>query len=135
MKNTLKTSLSKLETNPQPSPSLLNDFLSNIDFDLDKDYIEFINNSNGSEGSLSEDSYVTFWKIEDVLALNPYYDDVEECEKLFFFGSDGANLGYAFDKITGNIVAIDFLEISISSPLILASNFDTFLQNYLNENI
>jgi hypothetical protein len=85
MKNTLKTSLSKLETNPQPSPSLLNDFLSNIDFDLDKDYIEFINNSNGSEGSLSEDSYVTFWKIEDVLALNPYYDDVEECEKLFFF--------------------------------------------------
>ena len=67
------------------------------------------------------------WALEDILALNPYYEDVKECENLFFFGSNGSNTGFAFNKIDGIIVSINFLDILDREPDFISKTFESFL--------
>jgi len=98
-----------------------------IDFQIDKDYLGFIKKHNGAEGFLSRDNYLLLWNVEDLTALNPYYKDDPECKNYFFFGSDGSNLGYAFDKSNSDVIAIDFLEIGTTEPKFIATSFKLFI--------
>lgn len=127
MKKIIEDIIAKLDKNPPPGESAYLSFMNKIDFKADEDFILFIKEYNGAEGFLNEDTFVLFWNIDDIIALNPYYVEIQDCDSLFFFGSDGSNLGYAFDKKKGNIVAIDFLEISERTPEIISENFESFL--------
>lgn len=98
-----------------------------IDFAIDLDYLDFIKKHDGSEGFLNENTFIQFWNIDDLIALNPYYEDVEKCGKLFFFGTDGSNLGFAFSKLDSTIVSIDFLEILDKDPDFVSKTFISFL--------
>ncbi len=128
-------SLEKLAKNEIPSNSLYEKLLKKIDFNIDKEYLNFISKHNGAEGDVGTEQYLSLWDIENILACNPYYEDVEECLNLFFFGTDGSNYGYAFDKTTEKVVGIDFLEIGNSAPRILGDSFKDFLKSFnkLNE--
>jgi hypothetical protein len=61
------------------------------------------------------------------LSLNPYYEGVEECDNIFFFGSDGSNYGFGFLRNSGEVVGIDFLVISHKKPVPIAVSFELFL--------
>lgn len=124
--NSILNSLSK---NEFPSQSLYNELKDKIDFNVDKDYLTFISKYNGAEGEIGDEQYLSLWDINNLLACNPYYEDVEECSTLFFIGTDGSNYGYAFDKITGNIVGIDFLDIGNANPKTIAKSFPAFLES------
>ncbi|WP_428897784.1 hypothetical protein Dip518_001577 [Parelusimicrobium proximum] len=128
MKNSISNFIKKISCNPRPSQDLLLQLKSKIDFDIDVDFLEFIVNCDGAEGAVSPEEYIAFWNIEDIVALNPYYKDDKECEKIFFFASDGSNFGYGFDKNSKNIIGIDFLDISEVSPKTLASSFEEFVK-------
>lgn len=119
--------LKNLSKNEIPSQSLYEKLLNKIDFNIDKEYLDFISKYNGAEGEMGTEKYISLWNIENILSLNPYYEDVEECLNLFFFGTDGSNYGYAFDKITGKVVGIDFLNIGNSDPNIITNSFKNFL--------
>lgn len=127
MNKDLSIILSRLDLNSAPPQEDLEALLQKADFDIDVDYIDFIKSHNGANGSLNENAYILLWKAKDVVELNPYYEGVEEADNLFFIGSDGSNLGYAFDKISNTIVAIDFLEIAYSEPEVIAKSFKDFL--------
>lgn len=119
----------KLRCNNAPQRADVEVFMNSLDFNVDPDLIEFITQCDGAEGFVSDDSFVQIWRLEDVLSLNPYYEDIEECKDLFFFGSDGSNLGFAVDKHSGNFVAIDFLDIGMKPPQTLGSSFRDFLHS------
>ena len=119
-----------LNFNLEPDEAKYKVFLNSIDFKIDKDFIEFYKNHNGAEGYLNSGSYINLWNIDDMLALNPYYDYVEKCENIYFFGTNGSNLGLAFDKKSGGIISIDFLEISIVEPNFISNKFIDFINHY-----
>lgn len=119
--------LENLNKKNAPNEEAFNALLKKIDFLTDKDYIDFIKKHNGAGGFLSSESYILLWNIEDLIALNPYYKDEPQCMNYFFFGSDGSELGYAFDKQNNGIVSIDFLEIGNIKPEYIASSFISFV--------
>jgi len=119
--------LEKLSKNEIPSQLLYEKFLQKIDFNIDKEYLDFISKYNGAEGDIGTEQYLSLWDIENILSCNPYYEGVDECLNLFFFGTDGSNYGYAFEKNNGNVVGIDFLDIGNVSPKVIGSSFKDFL--------
>src|SRR2546427_11050889 len=80
------------------------DALVHLDFANDPDFIDLVLHCDGAEGFVTPDKFILFWSITDLVNLNPYYPDIEASRDLFFFGSDGANYGYAFDKQDNAIV-------------------------------
>lgn len=119
--------ISSLELNDAPTENAYNMLVQKIEFEIDLDFLSFIKSHDGASGNVGKEGYVDLWNIEDIIALNPYYADMPACKELLFFGSDGSNLGYAFDKSTSHIVAIDFLEIGKNSPTYIAESFKGFL--------
>lgn len=128
MDNNIDLLLSSFTKNDLPSHSLYTKFIETIDFDIDGEYLKFVSKYNGAEGSIGKDGYLSLWDIENVIACNPYYDDVEDCLNLFFIGTDGSNYGYAFEKNSGKIVGIDFLDIGEIEPLSIANSFIDLLR-------
>lgn len=122
------SNIENLFKNEIPSQTLYEKLIQKIDFNIDSDYLNFISKYNGAEGELGSEGYISLWDIENVLACNPYYEDVEECQNLFFFGTDGSNYGYAFEKNISKIVGIDFLDIGNVSPNIIANSFNNFIE-------
>ncbi|UCA61687.1 SMI1/KNR4 family protein [Chryseobacterium rhizoplanae] len=122
--NAIIVDLSKYEV---PSQSLYEKLLKKIDFNIDKEYLDFISKYNGAEGRIGSEQYLSLWDIENILSCNPYYEDVEECLNLFFIGTDGSNYGYAFEKTTGNVVGIDFLDRGNVLPEAVGNSFKDFL--------
>lgn len=110
-----------------PTSDQLSEFSEKLDFDLDSDLKEFVFSSDGASGFIGDDVFVQLWSLDDMTSLNPYYDDIEQCKDLFFFGTDGSNKGYAFVKATGEVVSIDFLEIGRVDPLPQGASFMDFL--------
>jgi hypothetical protein len=129
MKESIESVIRKLYCESAPTSKEIDRLLSFEEFYLDKDFVEFIASYSGCEGPISQDRYIQFWKIDDLIELNPYYKHVDECRNFFFFGSDGSNLGYGFDKTNGSVIAIDFLEIGNTKPRIVGESFEDFLMN------
>ena len=128
MDNNIGLLLSNFTKNDVPSHSLYTKFIEAIDFDIDGGYLTFISKYNGAEGNIGKEGYLSLWDIENVLACNPYYDDVEDCLNLFFIGTDGANYGYAFEKTPEKIIGIDFLDIGETKPLPIANSLIDLLK-------
>jgi hypothetical protein len=133
MNKDIEKKIEQLNKNEAPDNNDYSLLLKKIDFDIDKDFLEFIKNHNGAEGNIGSNRYILFWNTEQLISLNPYYEDDTKCEELFFFGTDGSNLGYAFDKKNKKIVSIDFLDISQIQSDIIADTFLSFL-NVLSNN-
>ena len=61
-----------------------------------EDYLEFLKWSNGGEGYIGE-NYISFWKVEDLAALNAEYQIQEYLsEKFLGIGTDGGGICYGF---------------------------------------
>jgi hypothetical protein len=65
---------------------------------LPPDYLEFMEVTNGGVGLIGENQvYTDFWKVSDIMSINPVYDD-EFCRSVIVIGSDGGGTcdGYYF---------------------------------------
>ena len=61
-----------------------------------EDYLEFLKWSNGGEGYIGE-NYISFWKVEDLAALNAEYQIQKYLsEKFLGIGADGGGICYGF---------------------------------------
>jgi len=121
--------MTKLNKNPPPNPDQLSNLINKIDFAIGNDYWDFIKNHDGAEGFLNDTNFIQLWGIDNLIALNPYYPNDPTCEELFFFGTNGSNLGYAFDKKTGGIISLDFIDIGVENPTATASSFTELINN------
>ena len=95
---------------------------------LPKDYIEYFSENNGFTGVLN-DEYYDLWKLEDIITLNEEYKVQEFFPSLVYFGSNGGDEAYAFDKSNNMcIVSIPFIG-SEEDKKIIAKNFHEFINN------
>lgn len=115
-----------LDKEPTPDDALYQLLLEKIDFDIDPDFLAFIKLHDGAIGFTTSGEYLDLWSIENILKLNPYYDEFEESNSYFFFGSNGSISGYAFDKGNGNVLSVDFIGFYTE---IKGRNFKEFLVN------
>ena len=77
--------IANLDKNDIPKQSVYEKLIENIDFRIDKDYLDLISKYDGLDGEIGKGQYLSLWKIESVLSCNPYYEDSEACNDLFFF--------------------------------------------------
>ena len=97
-------------------------------------YKEFMLNSNGIEGAIGENAYVAIWRIEEIFDRNKDYDVDEYTPGLVYFGSDGSDMAFAFDKRSEKIpiVTIPFESIHIEDAKKIGDTFIEFLK-YLQD--
>ena len=103
--------LTQLKTNSASSDEDFKRFLKSLDFTVDQDFLELYSVSNGASGFISPSAFILFWSIEEILDLNPYYEDNEFCKDALFFGSDGASTGYGILKTSLEYFRVDYLDI------------------------
>ena len=89
---------------------------------------------NGAEGSIGENSYLVIWSIEDIISLNEEYGVFEFTPEILYFGSDGGDMAYAFDRRNSavKIVEIPFESISVNDAVTLSDDFDDFIKLIYN---
>jgi hypothetical protein len=121
--------LNKLNRRSKPSEDLVQSLLNKIDFNIDPEYLTFVKTSNGGEGFLNA-NYLLLYEIEDLIALNPYYEDHDFCNQIFAIGSNGGNDLYAVRKTNSEFITVPFLDMNEEESKIMGANFNEFL-NYL----
>lgn len=95
---------------------------------LPKDYIEYISENNGFAGILNEE-YYDLWKLEDIISLNEEYEVQEFFPNLIYFGPNGGDEAYAFDKSNNMcIVSVPFIGNEVDK-IIITNNFCEFINN------
>jgi hypothetical protein len=121
----------KFKANPPASPALIAEAQAKVKFPLPADYVQFLQQMNGGEGSLGGKAYVALWHVEELGERNAGYEVAECAPGLFLFGSNGAGEAFAFDTRTAQfrIVAVPFISMDdLSDAIPIATNFRTFLE-------
>ena len=118
----------RLEESNFDKTELIKEIENNFKVTLPKDYIEYISKNNGFSGDLNGE-YCDLWKLEDIISLNEVYKVQEFFPNLIYFGSNGGDEAYAFDKSNNMcIVSISFIS-NEKDKKIIANNFKEFINN------
>jgi hypothetical protein len=78
------------KANPPASPARIAEAQAKLSFPLPADYVQFLQQMNGGEGSLGGNAYVALWRVEELDEKNAGYEVAESAPGLFLFGSNGA---------------------------------------------
>jgi SMI1/KNR4 family protein SUKH-1 len=114
--------------------TILEQTLLKLDFQLPGDYLEFMRKSNGGEGFVGNNKYVSLWSIEDLIDWNSKYNVDLYAPGYFIFASDGGGTAYAFEKKGGAIATFQFIGMLMADePIILGTDLTNFL-DYLLRN-
>ena len=100
-----------------------------IKVDLPEQYVNLLLLTNGYEGFIGK-SYISLWKIEELVELNDAYGVKEFAPNLVLFGSDGGGEAYAFDASKDMVIInIPFIGLGLEKESILAETFNEFIKN------
>lgn len=103
--------------------------ISEIDFQLPTDYLNFLRQTNGGETFLDNDKYVMFWRAENLSEYNKMYAVAEFAPNLFLIGSNGGNDAYGISRTEGSFLEVPFVGMSNEAITILGKDFDTFISS------
>lgn len=97
-------------------------------------YVELMKRSNGIEGFIAEKSYLVLWPVEQLAELNEAYSTAEFAPGLLLVGSDGAEMGYAFDTRHEPmpIKEVPFIGMSHEEAKPIAETVNGFLEHLKN---
>lgn len=95
-----------------------------------QDYIDFMQKTNGGEGTIGEESYLRLWKIEDLVESNEDYAVNEFAPGLLIIGTDGAGtaFGYDFRDELPKLVEVSFIGLEIDDPNYSTDHFFEFIE-------
>ena len=99
------------------------------------EYKDFILEHNGAEGAIGENAYLVIWSMDDIAMLNEEYGVSDFTPELVYFGSDGGEMAYAFDKRKSpcSIVEFPFEALDVSEDYLISDSFNGFLKALYNE--
>jgi hypothetical protein len=120
----------EFKANPPASRALIAHAQATLSFLLPVDYVQFLQQMNGGEGSLGK-AYLALWRVEELGDRNVGYEVAEFAPGLFLFGSNGAGEAFAFDTRSDQfrIVAVPFIGMEdLRDAIVIATNFRTFLE-------
>lgn len=99
---------------------------------LPRSYLELLALSNGGEGDLAvAPGWISFWPVEDVVALNEGYEMGRYAPGMWGFGSNGGGELIAFDYRSGPpypVVAIPFIPLDPAESISLAPSFEVLAE-------
>lgn len=135
MDDMIKKILDKAQLNLPATREILAEVESKLEIQFPDQYISFMLESNGVEGTVGNNSYVAIWTAEQLVILNEEYAVNEFTPGLVYFGSDGAGMAYAFDKRVGNMPIVEFplKSINIEDAKHCGNTFMNFLQGLFDE--
>lgn len=64
---------------------------------LPQEYVKIMERSNGIEGFVSANAYLSLWPVDKIVDLNEAYATAEFIPGLLLIGSNGGDTGYAID--------------------------------------
>lgn len=112
--------------NAPTSIEKVNAFLADYKFKLPDGYIEFMKEANGAEiDGLTE--YLQIWPLTDLFSYNSNYEIEEFAPKFFLFGSNGGETAYLFERETGHIFEMPFMEMSNDTASFKCSTFNELM--------
>jgi len=117
--------------NPPATKEAIEEIQAKLGITFPAQYIEFMLDSNGAEGPIGPNSYLSIWSIEQIIELNEAYEVNEFTSGLVYFGSDGGGMAYAFDVRGANpsIVEFPFESINIADVKFCGNTFAEFLEH------
>jgi len=117
------------DRNPPASASEVEAFVSRLNANLPSDYLTFLREANGAEGSVGPKArYLVLWPVGDIMRINADYHVNEFAPHLLLFGSNGGGEAYAF-KLTANpvtVVSVPF--IGMDEEVEWGNSFGEFLR-------
>jgi hypothetical protein len=116
----------------KPGKTRLQVLSQKIDIKIDQDWWGFITQYDGVHIDFNRVD-LALWTVDDVINLNPYFTDDPLIDNYLFFADNGSSTGYAFDKINGGVVAIDYYNWGEVEPQKYGSSFKDFLDKLSNE--
>jgi hypothetical protein len=124
----------RFAANPPAGREEIEKVQNELKFALPKSYVEFLLTANGGE-RFTPDSYVIFWRLEELVSRNAAYNAAELAPGLFLFGSNGGGEAFGFDTCseTCSIVSIPFVTMDKSDARPAAPDFQAFLNNVLGQ--
>jgi hypothetical protein len=128
--NIVEKYMMDMDLNESGNLSSINITEENLKIKFPEQYKNFLMTHNGAEGPIGENSYLVVWPIEDIISLNEEYGVFEFTPEILYFGSDGGEMAYAFDRrnLAVKIVEIPFESISIDDAVELSDDFDDFIK-------
>ena len=104
-----------------------------FDRELPKDYLRFLQWSNGGEGQVGS-SYLSIWPVEELEELNQVYSIQRYLPEVVAIGSDGGGKGYGLDYVAPpevRLVRFPFGDLDRASVELLGASFQDGLKNLL----
>jgi SMI1-KNR4 cell-wall len=99
-----------------------------LDFELPKDYLEVIENYNGSEGTVG-DRYLILFSIEKLIQMNiNCHSLMEDLPGYFLFGQNAATTAYLLSKNKSTYHEVEFISGSEDSLIFCGNSFLEFLE-------
>lgn len=125
--------LSNFVTRPPASEAALKK-LWGFSLLLPDEYLNFLQVSNGAEGSFGE-PHLELWTAEEIIPANEGYGVTELAPGLLFFGSDGHGTGYAFDTRRSYmpIVKAQLFALRLDTVEWCANTFTEFLEHVIRQ--
>ena len=98
--------------------------------ELPDDYKQVLSASDGLEGFIGEDAYLTLWPTSDLASLNEAYVVSELAPGLTLLGTDGGDTGYGFRRNQGQVefVSIPLIGMDSSAASVIGRTFTELLE-------
>jgi hypothetical protein len=117
-----------INKNVAPTSEEIDFFLKQIDFILPEGFIYFFTETNGADISTNE-IFLILWALTEMIQLNKDYNVEEYAPEFFIFGSDGGDIVFAIEKITGDIYKMPFIGMSKEESVFINNSFRDFIES------
>lgn len=115
------------------------DVITNVEHQLGlrfpDDYIDFLRQTNGTEGPTPNGGHVALWPLEELPAANEGYRVQDFAPGLLLFGSDGSGTAYGFATLATpmQVVALPFIPMDMDDIQERWHSFTDFLRSVVTD--
>ena len=111
------------------------DIRKSEDFELSEKYkvfYKFFEQTISGEGMAGENNYLMLWNKDDIEELNNDYEVQEFLTDIILIGSDGSDMAYGIN-VDGKYIEVPFIGMDDDEVIIIAENFDEFIDYVYNK--
>jgi hypothetical protein len=131
MSDVLKTLLREFDLGPPARSEEIANAERALAARFPESYRAFLDQANGGEGPIGEESYVILWPAEELAERNEgYRPDPDYAPDLVFIGSDGGNEVFGFRRDDGAFVAAPLIGMAPEEVRVCGRSLREFLASF-----
>jgi hypothetical protein len=123
--------LKSCETRRGAAEDAIHDAEEQLGRAIPDDYKAVLQESDGLEGFISAEAYVSFWAAADLATLNDAYAVAEFVPEVTLLGTDGGDTGYGYRKFGEQIeyVALPLVGMEPSAIVVIGRSFMELIES------